>query len=50
VNTGNISELKLRIDKLEKEKELNNQRFRSIEDEINSEKMIASPPKSKTTH
>ena len=42
-NTDDIGDLKLRLDKLEKEKQLNDQRFDSIETEI--DKKTDTPPK-----
>ena len=45
-NTDNLNDLKLRIDKLEREKDLNNQRFGDIEAEMDGER-IHTPPKVK---
>ena len=45
-NTDNLNDLKLRIDKLEREKDLNNQRFVDVEAEMDGER-INTPPKVK---
>lgn len=46
-NTEDISDLKIKVEKLEKEKELNHQRFGSIKAEIDGEKINTTPPKIK---
>ena len=46
-NTEDISDIKLRIDKLEKERNLNEQRFSSIEEVIDNKKEEKTPPKIK---